>query len=224
MLALGIFHIVDFADYTPVVWWDIFCLFSVFVKRGLDLDPIWVPFFFLKQEYFIDIGSNIGVENIQLENKIIDRVSPKAESHSVWKGIVSLHPSLIWGLTPPPPRPGSSHSPRKPLCPLCSTACAESFLAPSSLLMLQCSVNKAFSSKHCCREHPHLKAYVRNFLATNYPQKVCFPWGTGKLFIDKINHVINIVPFSFSSQEAQSHKWGTNLAMIKDYMAFTLVF
>lgn len=195
-----------------------------FCKEGIrSWSNLGSFFFFFKQEYFIDIGSNIGVENIQFENKIIDRVSPKAESHTVWKGIVSLHPSLIWGLTHPP-HPGSSQSLRKPLCPPCSTACAESFLAPSSLLMLQCSVNKAFSSKRCCREHPHLKAYVRNFLDINYLQKVCFLWGTGKLFIDKINHVINTVPFSFSSQEAQSHKWGTNLAMIKDSMAFTLVF
>lgn len=149
-----------------------------FCKEGIRSWSNLGSFFFFKQEYFIDIGSNIGVENIQLENKIIDRVSPKAESHSVWKGIVSLHPSLIWGLThTPTPAPGSSHSPRKPLCPLCSTACAELFLAPSSLLMLQCSVNKAFSSKRCCREHPHLKAYVRNFLAINYPtrKKFAFP-------------------------------------------------
>ena len=66
---------------------------AVFIKRGLDLDPIWVPLK-KKQEYFIDISSNI-VENIQFENKITDHVSPKTGSHTVWKGIVSLHPSLI---------------------------------------------------------------------------------------------------------------------------------
>lgn len=62
---------------------------------GPDRSSLGSFFFFFLQEYFID-----GIENIQLKNKIIGYVNPKAGSHTALKGIQSLHPSLILGLTP----------------------------------------------------------------------------------------------------------------------------